>query len=116
MHTHTYIYNMCIVGTILRLKGEYAKAYAIFTEMQRLNPEMKICTTELITLKDKISKDAKKEKHLYRKMLGVVEDTKNSSKNVKADNKTKITKGVLWTLVGAASVVAVSIFIHKFTS
>lgn len=103
-------------GTILRLKGEYAKAYAIFTEMQRLNPEMKICTTELITLKDKISKDAKKEKHLYRKMLGVVEDTKNSSKNVKADNKTKITKGVLWTLVGAASVVAVSIFIHKFTS
>jgi len=107
---------MCIVGTILRLKGEYAKAYAIFTEMQRLNPEMKICTTELITLKDKLSKDAKKEKHLYRKMLGVVEDTKNSSKNVKADDKKKFTKGILWTLVGAASVAAVSIFVHRFIS
>ncbi|XP_019883032.2 peptidyl-prolyl cis-trans isomerase FKBP8 isoform X1 [Camponotus floridanus] len=103
-------------GTILRLKGEYAKAYAIFTEMQRLNPEMKICTTELITLKDKLSKDAKKEKHLYRKMLGVVEDTKNSSKNVKPDDKKKFTKGIFWTLVGAASVAAVSIFVHKFIS
>ena len=107
---------MCIIGTILRLKGEYAKAYAIFTEMQKLNPELKICATELLTLKDKIAKDAKKEKHLYRKMLGV-EDTKNS-KDVKVEdqNKNTFTKKVLWTLIGAASAAVVSIFIHKFTS
>ncbi|KMQ91381.1 peptidyl-prolyl cis-trans isomerase fkbp8-like protein [Lasius niger] len=104
-------------GTILRLKGEYAKAYAIFTEMQKLNPDMKIFTTELITLKDKITKNAEKEKQLYRKMLGVVQD-KNSSKDGKADDKSKreFAKGVLWTLIGAASVAAISIFIHRFTS
>lgn len=99
----------------MRLKGEYAKAYAIFTEMQKLNPEMKICATELITLKDKIAKDAKKEKHLYRKMLGV--EDKNSSKDVKTNdkNKRKFAKGVLWILIGAASVATISIFIHRFT-
>ncbi|XP_050462479.1 peptidyl-prolyl cis-trans isomerase FKBP8 [Cataglyphis hispanica] len=104
-------------GTILRLKGEYAKAYAIFTEMQKLNPDMKICNTELMILKDKIAKDAKKEKYLYRKMLGVTED-KNLSKDVKADDqsKKKFAKGVLLTLVGAASAVVISIFIHRFTS
>lgn len=108
---------VCIIGTILRLKGEYAKAYAIFTEMQKLNPDMKICSTELMILKDKIAKDAKKEKYLYRKMLGVTED-KNSSKDVKADDQSKKTfaKGVLLTLVGAASAVVISIFIHRFTS
>ncbi|XP_029669273.1 peptidyl-prolyl cis-trans isomerase FKBP8-like isoform X2 [Formica exsecta] len=105
-------------GTILRLKGEYAKAYAIFTEMQKLNPDMKICNTELMTLKDKIAKDAKKEKYLYRKMLGVTEDIKNLSKDVKADDKSKkkFAKGVLWTLAGAASAVVISVFIHRFTS
>lgn len=109
---------MCIIGTILRLKGEYTKAYAIFTEMQKLNPDMKICNTELMILKDKIAKDAKKEKYLYRKMLGVTEDIKNSSKDVKADDqsKKKFAKGVLLTLVGAASAVVISIFIHRFTS
>ncbi|XP_029673844.1 peptidyl-prolyl cis-trans isomerase FKBP8-like [Formica exsecta] len=53
-------------GTILRHKGEYAKAYAISLsiEIQKLNPEMKIFTTELIALKDKIAKDTEK-KYLY---------------------------------------------------
>ncbi|XP_029172556.1 peptidyl-prolyl cis-trans isomerase FKBP8 [Nylanderia fulva] len=101
-------------GTILRLKGEYAKAYAIFTEMQKLNPEMKICATELLTLKDKIAKDAKKEKHLYRKMLGV-EDINSKDVKIYDENKRKFAKRVFWTLIGAASVATISIFIHRFT-
>ena len=51
---------------------------------------MKIFTTELMTLKDNIAKDAENEKHLYHKMLGVVEDTKNLSKDIKADDKSII--------------------------
>jgi len=105
------------IGRILKSKGEFGKAYLTFLEAQKLDPDMKSIQVELISLKEKISKESEKEKHLYAKMLGIIKDGDKPSKNVKVEDKSKITKGILWTAVfGASAAVAVGILIHKFAS
>lgn len=103
-------------GKILKIKGEYAKAYITFLEVQKLEPEMKSVQIELIGLKEKISKESKKEKNLYAKMLGIDKDPDKLSRTVKVkENKSKIAKGLLWTLLGASAAV-VGILVHRFAS
>jgi len=78
---------------------------------------MKSIQAELINLKERISKESKKEKHLYAKMLGIIKDGDKPSKIVKVEDKSKIAKGILWTTVLlGATVAAVGIVIHKFAS
>lgn len=101
-------------GQILKQKGEYAKAHAVFLEVQKLEPSMISLQSELVYLEDKIAKEQESEKMLYAKMLGRVKQSK--SKRVKFESKYKIAKGILWTLVGGASAAIVGIFIHRFVS
>ncbi|XP_012221101.1 peptidyl-prolyl cis-trans isomerase FKBP8 isoform X2 [Linepithema humile] len=101
-------------GQILKQKGEYAKAHAIFLEVQKLEPSMTSLQSELVYLEDKIAKEQESEKMLYAKMLGRVNNSK--SKKIKVENKYKIAKGILWTLVGGTSTALVGILIHKFVS
>lgn len=102
-------------GRILKIKGEYGKAYGTFLEVQKLEPEMKSVQIELMGLKEKISKESEKEKHLYAKMLGINQDPDKQPKNVKIENKSKIAKGLLWTLLGASAAV-IGILVHRFAS
>ncbi|XP_028048980.1 peptidyl-prolyl cis-trans isomerase FKBP8-like isoform X2 [Monomorium pharaonis] len=101
-------------GKILKIKGEYSKAYLTFVEAQKLEPNMKLLQAELISLKEKVLKQNRKEKHLYAKMLGV--NTNKSSKDVKVEDKRKIAKGILWTLLGASAAVVGGILVHRFIS
>lgn len=101
-------------GQILKQKGEYAKAHAIFLEVQKLEPSMISLQSELAYLEDKIAKEQESEKILYAKMLGRVKH--NKSKKVKIESKYKIAKGVLWTFVGGTSVAIIGILIHRFVS
>lgn len=87
-----------------------------FLEVQKLEPEMKSVQVELTSLKEKISKESKKEKNLYAKMLGIDKGANKVSKNVKIEDKSKIAKGILWTLLGASAAVVGSILIHRFVS
>jgi len=110
---------LSFIGRILKSKGEFEKAYITFLEAQKLDPDMKSIQVELINLKERISKESEKEKHLYAKMLGIIKDGNKPSKiqSVKVEDKSKINKGILWTavLVGA-TVAAISIGVHKFVS
>jgi len=114
-----YIYTyLSFIGRILKSKGEFGKAYVTFLEAQKLDPDMKSIQVELINLKERISKESEKEKHLYAKMLGIIKDGDDKpSKIVKIEDKNKIAKGILWTavLLGATAA-AVGIVIHKFAS
>lgn len=103
------------IGKILKLKGEYGKAYMTFLEVQKLEPEMMSVQTELTSLKEKISKESKKEKNLYAKMLGINKGANKVPKTVKIEDKSKIAKGILWTLLGASAAV-VGILVHRFVS
>jgi len=102
-------------GKILKIKGEYGKAYMVFLKAQKLEPESKSVQIELMSLKEKMSKESEKEKHLYAKMLGINKNTDKPSKTVKVEDKSKIAKGILWTLLGASAAV-VGILVHRFAS
>ncbi|KYN04145.1 Peptidyl-prolyl cis-trans isomerase FKBP8 [Cyphomyrmex costatus] len=102
-------------GRILKAKGEYAKAYIAFLEVQKIDPDMKSLQTELITLKEKISKETEKEKYLYAKMLGINKEADKPSKNVKGEERSKIAKGILWTAIGASAAI-IGILVHRFVS
>lgn len=102
-------------GKILKIKGEYGKAYVTFLEAQKLEPEMKSIQVELMNLKGKMSKENEKEKHLYAKMLGINKEADKLSKSVKVEDKSKIAKGILWTLLGASATI-VGILVHRFAS
>ncbi|XP_011698872.1 PREDICTED: peptidyl-prolyl cis-trans isomerase FKBP8-like isoform X2 [Wasmannia auropunctata] len=104
-------------GKIFKIENEYGKAYATFLEVQKLDPNLKSVQAELMSLKEKISKQSKQEKNLYAKMLGIgtEKDAKHPSKNTKVKNNSKIAKGILWTLLGASAAV-VGILIHRFAS
>ncbi|XP_039309893.1 peptidyl-prolyl cis-trans isomerase FKBP8 isoform X2 [Solenopsis invicta] len=103
-------------GKILKIKGEYAKAYMAFVEANKLEPDIKSIRAELISLKGKISKENKKEKYLYARMLGVNKDTDKLSNNTNIEDKRKIAKGILWTLLGASAAVIGGILVHRFVS
>ncbi|KYQ48696.1 Peptidyl-prolyl cis-trans isomerase FKBP8 [Trachymyrmex zeteki] len=102
-------------GRILKAKGELGKAYMIFLEVQKTDPDMKSLQTELMILKERISKQTEKEKYLYAKMLGINKETDKSSKNIKVEEKSKIAKGILWTVIGASAAV-IGILVHRFVS
>lgn len=120
-----YILHKCIyislhisvlfIGRILKAKGELGKAYMIFLEVQKTDPDMKSLQTELMILKERISKQTEKEKYLYAKMLGINKETDKSSKNIKVEEKSKIAKGILWTVIGASAAV-IGILVHRFVS
>jgi len=101
---------------IFKLRKEHSKAYMAFRNIQKLHPESKSLNAELMGLKNRISRESEKEKHLYRKMLGIGEwDVDEPSKDVTAEDKSKITKGLLWTLIGASAAV-VGILVHRFVT
>lgn len=114
---YIFLYVLSIhvfTGKILKIKGEYGKAYMAFLEAQKLEPELKSVQIELMSLKEKMSKQSEKEKHLYAKMLGINKNA-DKSKTVKVEDKSKIAKGILWTLLGASAAV-VGILVHRFAS
>lgn len=102
-----------ITGKIYKAKGQLGKAYVTLLEAQRIDPELKSIKIELLNLKEKIAKETEKEKQLYAKMLGIQKE--DDKKDVKIENKSKIAKGILWTLIGASAAV-VGILVHRFTS
>ncbi|KAL0100837.1 hypothetical protein PUN28_019311 [Cardiocondyla obscurior] len=104
-------------GKILKIKGEFAKAYLTFLELQKVEPNMKSVQTELTNLKGKVSKESEKERFLYAKMLGIAtDDANNPSKITKTKNRSKVAKGILWTCAVGASAAVVGILLHRFTS
>ncbi|XP_011870270.1 PREDICTED: peptidyl-prolyl cis-trans isomerase FKBP8 isoform X2 [Vollenhovia emeryi] len=106
-------------GKILKLKGEYGKAYMVLLEAQKVEPESKWIHMELMSLKGKITKQYEKERLFYAKMLGIgnngVSKDVKDVKECKVRNKSNIAKGILWTLVGASAAI-VGIFVHRFAS
>ncbi|TGZ48284.1 Peptidylprolyl isomerase [Temnothorax longispinosus] len=102
-------------GKIFKIQGHYGKAYLTFLEALKINPELWSVKLELASLKEKMAKQNEKEKSLYAKMLGINKESDKPSKDVKVEDKSKIAKGILWTLLGASAVV-VGMLVHRFAS
>ncbi|XP_077257186.1 peptidyl-prolyl cis-trans isomerase FKBP8 isoform X1 [Temnothorax americanus] len=102
-------------GKIFKIQGHYGKAYLTFLEALKINPELWSAKLELASLKEKMAKQNEKEKSLYAKMLGINKESDKPSKDVKVEDKSKIAKGILWTLLGASAVV-VGMLVHRFAS
>ncbi|EZA47133.1 Peptidyl-prolyl cis-trans isomerase FKBP8 [Ooceraea biroi] len=100
---------------LLADKGECKEAHNILLELQNLVPHMKILQVEISALADTIVANAKKEKSLYRRMLGISGNANsNSVLSKKKEDKNGINKKMLWSVVGGASAVIFSIIVHKF--
>lgn len=111
-----YIY-MCITGKIFKIyKRDYRKAYLYFQDALKVEPEeMKTLQIELTELEAKIMEQHEKERLLYAKMLGVNRDKFKDVEIKIVEEKRKIRKGILWTLLGASAAI-VGILVHRFVS
>lgn len=101
-------------GKILHLKGENFRAYTIFLQVQKLDPQNKAVQQELSVIRGKTMKDVQKEKNLYRKMLGTKKEF-TATKEVKKESKVKTTT-IAWSIIGGTIVAAAGVIAYKLIS
>lgn len=122
--------NMHFTALILKEMGRYDEAYSTMRDAQNSDvkndkPHFTVyMKNEMNVIRARLDQDKKKEKQLYRKMLGL--SNKNSEKkdlvtytkppeNRKKQSTTKSAWTMIWYLIGGTSVAIISIFIHKYT-
>lgn len=109
--------GLLFTAKILIQKERLNEAYDVFLKLKKLFPVMPSVQGELTALTAAMTENSIREKHLYRRMIGLALDMdipKHNIPNIRKIEDKRMNQKILWGLVGGASAIILTMFVHKF--